>query len=181
MAKRKLVDWESVEPLYRAGILSNYEISEQYARDHLHSQTWKQTVAESAIRKQAKAKEWKKSLSNKVKEQIKENLVRNEVRDAHQTLSDQEIVEKAAEVPTKVRLLQRTRAQAMAEVGDKLLKAVLSGTGKTIPKKNLPGLIKMYRDLVQSRGKLQLMESDAFNLGDEKHSELRWEDRLMNI
>lgn len=182
MAKRKLIDWDSVEPLYRAGSMSNCEICRQYEADHLNSQVWKHTLAEGAIRKKAKAENWSRNIAEKVKRQVKENLVRDKVRDSYQT--EQQLVEEAAKIPTEVRILQRKRAQALASLGDTLsaqLKSEMeyeptkkgkgSLKGKEPKQKmSLGGMTNIYKSLVAARDQLQKMESAAFGL-DEPESE----------
>jgi hypothetical protein len=126
-AKRKLVDWDSIEPLFKLE-MNNCDICRQYEADHVHSQVWKLTVAESAIRKKAKENGWKKNLAPQVKQQIKEHLVRDEVRDndddSHQPkegLSDNEIVDRAAKSGSSVILRHRKEIVALLELEDELL------------------------------------------------------------
>ena len=138
--KRKLIDWDSVEPLFRAGSLSNCDICRRYAADHVNSQVWKITVAESAIRKQAKLKNWQKNLADKVKNQIKENLVRNEVRGSHQKLSDNEIVEKVAEAGSNVVIRHRKEIVALLKHEDELL-TELAGNPKKLYLSTFQGTI----------------------------------------
>ncbi len=114
MTKRKYTDWDSIEPMYRAGAWSNCEICRQYAADHVNSQVWSRTVCEKSIRLQAKKKGWEKNLAEKVKEQVRENLVRAVVRIdsekkniSDQKLTDKAIIEKAAEAGSNVILRHR--------------------------------------------------------------------------
>ncbi|WP_022667905.1 hypothetical protein [Desulfospira joergensenii] len=119
---RKLIDWDSIKPLYRLGTLSNYQICEQYEQDHKNSQTWKKTVTEAAIRKHAKIKKWKKNLAGKVKKEIQEKLVRTEVRTANQdNLSDDEIIENAAEAGSQVIFRHRKEIRCLIELENKFL------------------------------------------------------------
>jgi hypothetical protein len=121
MAKRKYIDWDSIEPIYREGNLSNCDICRQYESDHTNSQTYRITVTETAIRKQAKVKNWKKNLAGKVKTQIEENLVRDEVRDSNQKLSDSEIINKAAQSGSNIILRHRREIFELARYEHNLL------------------------------------------------------------
>lgn len=119
MAKRKLINWDYIEPIYRVGALSNYEIAAQYGEVHKDSKTWKPTVSEAVIRKQAKAKGWKKNLADRVQTRVRENLVRGKSTHAHMT--DEEIVHNAAEVGSNVVLRHRDEIAALIEHENRLL------------------------------------------------------------
>lgn len=123
MSKRKYIDWDSIEPLYRAGGLSNYEICKQYAADHINSEVWKKEATEGAVRNRAKAKGWKKNIAGKVREQIKEKLLRNELRsdEKNVTLSDNDIIEQAAEAGSNVIIRHRKEIVALLKHEDELL------------------------------------------------------------
>ncbi|MBI9091801.1 MAG: hypothetical protein JEZ12_21530 [Desulfobacterium sp.] len=175
MAKR--VNWDYIKPMYCAGSMSNCEIARQYESDHADSEEWKATITEASIRKRAKSKKWQRNIADKVQAQIKENLVREEVRDSN--LSEPELIKAAAEKPTQVRLLQRGRAKNLAEIGDKLtaeLTAELSydpaesEEGKPRDKMGLGHMAQIFSTLVGARDRLQKMESTAFGL-DEPEAE----------
>ena len=173
-AKRKFVDWDSIEPLYRSGAMSNYEICGQYEIDHANSQVWKKTVAESAIRKQSRTKNWKKTLAEKVKKQIKENLVRSEVRSANQNLSDTEIVEKAAEVGSNIVLRHRKEIAALMVQEGNLLKAL----GIDIDKDTLKDRTIILKNITDIRSKRIALERQAHSLNDSSSAEQSFEDWL---
>lgn len=172
MAKRKYIDWDSIEPLYRAGSLSNCDICRQYEADHKNSQTWRLTVSEAAIRKHAKAKGWKKNLAQKVKEQVRENLVRSEVRDSnqsHQGQSDQEIIEQAAEAGSGVVLRHRKEINSLATVESKLLLELetLPKAGKvTLKDKSI-----ILKNITHVRAQRIVLERQAYNLDDENNND----------
>ncbi|WP_289020391.1 hypothetical protein [Desulfobacter postgatei] len=119
MAKRKLINWDYIEPLYRIGALSNYEIAAQYSEIHKDSETWKQSITESVIRKQARLKGWKKNLADRVKIQVRENLVRG--KGAHAYKTDSEIIHQAAETGSNVVLRHREEISALIEHENRLL------------------------------------------------------------
>ncbi len=187
MGKRKRIDWDAVEPLYRAGVLNNLDIVRQYEADHLHSQVWKATVAESAIRKRAKEKGWEKNLAEKVKKQIKENVVRKEVRmKCEFALTDQEIVDQAASIGSEIVLQHRRDIPKKRALVDKLFAEIETMTDEketlmevinlvrdggekaqaTLMSKlsSLPSRIKGMKELTSSYKELITLERQAFDL-----------------
>jgi hypothetical protein len=77
------VDWEAIEGMYRAGLLSVREI----ARSH--------GVSHTAIQKRAKADGWARDLTAKVRQQVATALVATEVATAG-TATERQMVEAAA-------------------------------------------------------------------------------------
>lgn len=87
MADRKPTDWEAIEREYRAGQLSVREIARRF------------DVSEGAIRKKAKTDGWSRPLADKVREAVREKLVRADgTQDGTQSqrANDAAIVEAAA-------------------------------------------------------------------------------------
>ena len=85
MTERKSVDWEAIEREYRAGQLSVREIGRRYEVD------------EAAVRKHAKAEGWTRALAAKVREAVREKLVRNVgPQDGPHPIRDAEIIDMAA-------------------------------------------------------------------------------------
>ena len=167
--KATRIDWDSVEPLYRANQLSNCEICRQYERDHIHSQVWKKTIDESAIRKQAKSKKWQRNIADKVKALAEEKLVRETFRKDSDgpEISESELIERAAAKPVEIRLGQRKRVVDLMEVGE-LLRAQIraafeSGKGR-LDKSEFASTTTAYRQLVQAMNKLHDMECNSFGL-----------------
>jgi len=118
VAKRKLTDWDSIEPLYRAGNLSLNDICNQYAADHVNSQVWKTTVTHGGIIKKAKARKWARDIADKVKKRIQEKLVTSLVTSCDQSETD--IIEQATEAPVKIALGQRARTALQLQIQDEL-------------------------------------------------------------
>ena len=116
MAKRRKIDWEAIEKEYRAGQLSNVQI----AKGH--------DVSEGAIRKKAKQLGWTKDLSGKVREKVREKLVRSEVR-GHNT-NDNEIIEKASDRGKEVILLHRKDITSLRELEEQLISELKDGPTK---------------------------------------------------
>jgi len=87
-------DWEAIERLYRAGVLSLREIGRE------------QGVSDTAIRKRAKAYGWERDLTEKVKEAARAKLVRamgsRGGSQEQQARTDAEIVEEASETQATV-------------------------------------------------------------------------------
>ena len=83
MTKRPPVDWEKIEVEYRAGQLSIREIARARGVD------------EKAIRNRATKCGWERALAERVREKVKERLVRNESPRGLRA-SDDEIIEAAS-------------------------------------------------------------------------------------
>ena len=124
MAKRKYIDWDSIEPLYRIGKLSLNEICAQYASDHMNSQVWKTTVDHSAISKKAKEKGWTRNLAGQVKNRIKEKLITGVVTACDQSMSDDSIIESAAEAGAGVVVRHRKEIKEFLKHEKKLLERI---------------------------------------------------------
>ena len=80
-------DWEGIEREYRAGQLSNVAIAKEFG------------ITEGAIRKRAKRDKWKKDLTERVKQAVRDELVRDAVRETEirtREASDPEVVEPPA-------------------------------------------------------------------------------------
>jgi hypothetical protein len=88
----KQPDWEAIERAYRAGALSIRTIAERNG------------ISDTAIRKKAKASGWARDLSEQVRKEVRNKLVRGEVREDQcaNPERDAEIVEEAAEEGAQV-------------------------------------------------------------------------------
>lgn len=183
MAKKRLyIDWDSIEPLYRAGQLSLNEICAQYEADHKHSQKWKPTVTHAAILKQAKAKKWTRNLAKRVKERIREKAVTSLVTGCNQAnssgISDEEIIEKAAEVGSGVILRHRDEIKALLAIEDQLLsqietaqKSYMANYQGQIISQEVELTVKeksaTLKDLADVRAKRIALERQAYNLDED--------------
>ncbi len=182
--KRKLIDWDSVEPLFKLGTLSNYQICSQYAEDHKHSQVWKQEITEGSIRNRAKTKGWKKNIAGKVQKQIKEKVLRKSLRKDDdlrnkKNLTDKEIIEEAAEIGSEVILRHRKEIKALLELEESFL-IELGGTPTRGQFASFQGDIssidvnltvsekaKTLKDLAAVRAQRIALERQAFNIKDD--------------
>ncbi|KQQ60144.1 hypothetical protein ASF84_05410 [Pseudomonas sp. Leaf127] len=83
----KQPDWEAIERAFRAGALSIRTIADRHG------------VSDTAIRKRAKAAGWERDLSEQVRKEVRNKLVRGEVREDQcaNPEQDAEIIEEAAE------------------------------------------------------------------------------------
>ena len=93
-----LPDWEAIEAEYRAGTASIREIARQHG------------ITDKAIRKRATAGGWQRDLSEKVKEAVRNKLVRSEVRTPNvrePVRTDAESIEAAAETAVQVVQIHR--------------------------------------------------------------------------
>ena len=170
--KRKLIDWDSVEPLYRAGQMSNYEIANQYEADHVNTQVWKPTVTETAIRGKAKKDGWSHDIAGRVHKLVQEKLVRTDVRIANQT--DAEMIEAASDEPVRIAKGQRTRTQnalllnddMMGELRDQFDDEVKAFKKKKGSRPDLKDKARIFRELSTTMKSLQDQQAEQYKLND---------------
>jgi len=180
MAKRKSIDWESIENEVRANQFSIREI----ARRH--------NISDTAIHKRIKSEGLKRNLSKKIKEQIKEKLVCSDVV-CKPNASDKEIIDKAANRGVTVVKLHRNDVQKSQKLvnlfQNQLEEAATSrddiedtiiedtkgkdGTQTQTKKRNmmlravsLPSHAGVLRDLSVAQKNLIYLERQAWNLND---------------
>ena len=163
MSKTK-VDWEAVEPEYRAGIKSLRQLAEDNG------------CSEGAIRKKAKLKGWSRDLSGKIKakaqELVRKAEVRSEVRsDADATEKQQ--IEIGAKLQSDVILAHRGKIGKFQALAESLLTELeLDGKKKNNDKTKLSlgnraSILKQLSDTLKS---LIALEREAFSIngaGDE--------------
>lgn len=96
----KQPDWEAIERAFRAGALSIRTIVDRNG------------VSDTAIRKKAKASGWERDLTEQVRKEVRNKLVRGEVREGQcaNPERDAEIIEEAAEEKRARRLFAATAA-----------------------------------------------------------------------
>lgn len=162
MANADAPDWEAIERDYRAGMLSVREIGRKHG------------VAESGIRKKAKAGNWTRPLAHKVRERIEEKLVRIDGAQsgAHpqRARTDETTVEIASSVGVEVRLTHRRDLSQLRAIGATLatrLAAHLNGEpvdGPCLGEKETPG--DLFEKLARVKARLIPLERQAHNLDD---------------
>lgn len=104
MTAKPPTDWEAIEREYRAGQISVREIARQHG------------VSDGAIRKRAKERGWPRDLSEQVRQAVRSELVRTEVR----TSNAREAVELAAARGVEVVLSHRRRLSRLGDLADQL-------------------------------------------------------------
>lgn len=182
-------DWDAIHAEYRAGQLSNVMLGKKYG------------VTEGAIRKRAKAEGWQKDLADAVRQQVKEKLVRDEVRAPN--ARDREIVEAAA--TTGADVVRRHRrdiskgqdivsmlfgqleeaATNRAELED-AIEEETKNDETTRRRTQLMRLVSLashagvLRDLSTAMKNLIPLERQAYNLDEQEHEE-PYEERLRRL
>jgi hypothetical protein len=106
-------DWERIEADYRAGILSLREIAEPFE------------ITEGAIRKRAKAKNWSRDLTAKIKARAEEMVRRDAVRESgtqpDHCVPEARVIEVNAEIVAAVDRRHKGTAKRGQELVDKLM------------------------------------------------------------
>jgi transposase-like protein len=193
MAKRKQIDWEAIDKEVVANQLSLKEIARQH------------DISDTAIRKRMKERGIKRNLAKKVRDKVRENLVRAEVRDPNAT--DDQVEDAAVKRGTAVLTLHRqdvaksqglvqlfqTQLQEAATKRDEIEETIIDETkseeGKADQKRrnmmlkavSLPTHAGVLRDLSIAQKNLIYLERQAFNLDDHGGDGDTIEDRLKRI
>jgi hypothetical protein len=157
MAERKPIDWEAIEREYRAGQLSIRAIASEHG------------ITDTAIRKKAKEFGWKRLLADKVREEVREKLVRG---GSHEPRADDEdIIDGASSIGVEVVLSHRKdigQLRGIASILAGRLAEYLQGgepDGKFIGDKESVG--DLLEKLTRVRAKLIPLERQAFNLDED--------------
>ncbi len=177
----KQPDWEAIERAYRAGALSIRTIAERNG------------VSDTAIRKKAKALGWARDLSEQVRKEVRNKLVRGEVRNdqgANCEL-DAEIIEEAAEEGARVvrshrrdirkatslanllmddLLITIQQREAIEDAIDEETKEDSNGMRRSsmLSAVSLPSNAKTLFQLSSAMKNLQVLERQAFGLDDKE-------------
>nr|WP_314614227.1 hypothetical protein [uncultured Pseudomonas sp.] len=175
----KHTDWEAIERAYRAGALSIRTIAERHE------------VSDTAIRKKAKALGWERDLSEQVRKEVRNKLVRGEVREDQcaNPERDAEIIEEAAAEGAQVVRSHRRDIRKAANLANLLMDdllqtiqkreeiedAIIEDTaddqsglrrGSMLAAVGLPSNAKTLFQLSSALKNLQVLERQAFNLDD---------------
>ncbi|MEQ6329197.1 hypothetical protein VLF92_12840 [Pseudomonas chengduensis] len=182
-------DWEAIHNEYRAGQLSNVMLGKKYG------------VSEGMIRKKAKAENWQKDLAGAVRAQVKEKLVREEVRAPN--ARDNEIVEAAANTGADVVRRHRrdiakghglvsmlfAQLEQAATHREEIEDAIYEETKQDENTRRRNQMMKMVglpthagvlRDLSTALKNLIPLERQAYNLDEQEHEE-PYEERLRRL
>ena len=162
MAKRKIIDWETIEAEYRAGQLSIREIARQ------------NNCSAPAILKKAKLNGWKRDLTKKVQQLVNTKLVNDGVNDNN--ANDDEIIETMASRNVAAIRLMRQDIEKLRQVEQKFIDE-LSGD----PKKTWVGQYK--GEIVEKEYDLTVTERAiaAANLANVQHKRIALERQARNI
>lgn len=120
MSEHKAPDWEAIERAFRAGALSIRTIADRHG------------ISDTAIRKRAKAHGWERDLSEQVRKEVRNKLVRGEVREnlpANPEL-DAEIIEEAAQEGAAVVRHHRKDIRKATNLTNLLMEDLLSTINK---------------------------------------------------
>ena len=193
---RKVIDWESVEIQYRAGIRSLKDIGREF------------DVSDAAIVKRAKRDGWTRDLRAKIhakaESKVSESLVSAEVS-AQTKVREREVIEANAAAVADVRLAHRRDIRRSRSLASKLLdelegltdnrelfeqlgELMHSPDDKGMDRLNdlyrkvveLPNRTKVMKDLAETLKTLIALERQAYNLDDQQHEET-YEDRLRRL
>lgn len=193
-AARKRIDYDRIEPGWRAGILSPHQLAALYTEDT------GQSVSHAAILKHFRKHGIPRDLSAKIRAksdaQVTAALVTNEVT-AETLKRDRQIVDSGADALTVVRLTQRKDIQRSRAVSMALLEELeamvgrdtvelMSQLGELMRKENdrgtdrlndlyhkiisLPERAKTMKDLGESLRVLVALERQAFGLDDKDNA-----------
>ncbi|WP_095169210.1 hypothetical protein [Pseudomonas sp. Irchel 3H3] len=182
MTTRQL-DWEAIERAYRAGALSIRTIADRNG------------ISDTAIRKKAKASGWVRDLSEQVRKEVRNKLVRGEVRDGQcaNPERDAEIVEEAAEEGATVVRSHRRDIRKASNLANLLMDDLLTTIqqresiedaievetrddsngmrrANMLGAVSLPSNAKTLFQLSSAMKNLQVLERQAFNLDDKEQS-----------
>lgn len=179
----KQPDWEAIERAFRAGALSIRTIAERNG------------VSDTAIRKRAKAGGWERDLSEQVRKEVRNKLVRGEVRE-NQCANpevDAEIIEEAAEEGATVVRSHRRDIRKASNLADLLMDdllttikrreeiedAIIDETsddvnsmrrGSMLAAVGLPSNAKTLFQLTSALKNLQILERQAYGLDDKEQT-----------
>lgn len=173
-------DWERIEQLFRAGLLSVREIASACGVSH------------TAINKRAKAEGWERDLKAKIKAKADSLVSKREVSSkvsTEQLATERGIVEANAEVIASIRLAHRSDIGRSRRLANKLLEELEAMTDDNgtlrelidqladaegpsslleIAQKvaGLPGRSKVMKELSETLKTLILLERQAYNLDE---------------
>ncbi len=189
MTDKQPTDWERIEQLYRAGLLSVREIAASSGVSHV------------AIQKRAKRDGWVRDLAAKIKAKADSLVTRDTVTSVvtkEQVVTERGIVEANAQVIAGIRIAHRTDIGRSRRLANKLLDELegltdnrdlfeqlgdllRSEDDKGQDKRNdlymkvidLPSRSKTMKELAETLKNLIALERQAYDVGTEKPSDDR--------
>lgn len=189
----KRTDWNRIERLYRAGLLSILEIAREC------------NVPESNIRYHAKQKGWKRDLTDEMRARTRTKMVENlatvfdsgEAIDQLKKASDEELIEQAARTQVQVvrehqktlghghsltmRMLNELDATTThrGELED-MIKSTIAPRrqGALLNALSLSGRATIMRDLATAARLWVTLERQAFSIADDRDKENKQQEKL---
>ena len=160
------IDWEAVHREYRAGQLSVREIARQF------------DIAESGIRRKAKAEGWDRDLTEQVNKKVRNKLVRSaqSAQDAQQKpgFTENDIIDAAADRAVQMIQLHRqdiaTQRQLINKLQIKILKKLtLEEEGKAgdQPELSMVETAVILKHIATAMSKVIPLERQAFNIQED--------------
>lgn len=195
MTAKTTPDWELIETLYRAGLLSVREIAAS------------QGVSHTAIQKKAKEKGWERDLKAKIKAKADSMVAKAEVAKQVATerlATEQGIVEGNAQVVADIRMAHRRDISRSRRLAIKLLEELEGATDEraTIQEiiaqlkdgedsdtamldlatkmMSLPNRTKIMKEIAEALRVLIALERQAYGI-DDTTAEESYEDRLARL
>lgn len=173
VSKKKKIDWEGIKREYRTGQVSITEIAAQF------------NCARETITRKAKKESWKRDLTKAVKKEVANKVTRitavtdeSQVTNENVTMTDEEVIEKAAERGKEIIITHRRDIANLRELEKSLINELKNNPtklyitqyqGKIIEK--VVGLTVAERalaanNLANVQHKRIQLERQAFNLND---------------
>ncbi|MFJ3117833.1 hypothetical protein ACIPI6_14960 [Pseudomonas protegens] len=182
MTEKVVPDWERIEQLYRAGLLSIREIAASCGVSHV------------AIQKRAKRGGWVRDLAAKIKAKADSLVTRDMVTSVvtkEQAVTERGIVEANAQVIASIRIAHRTDIGRSRRLANKLLDELEAMTDENGTLRelidqlkddegpaslleaaekmaSLPGRSKIIKELSETLKTLIALERQAYDVGAEK-------------
>lgn len=113
---KKTYDWDRIEREWRANKLSNRELSSRYG------------PSEGTIRLRAKNHGWVRDLESEVDKRVKDKIRRGLLKDQHEPVTDEEIVEQVATRTADVVSSHRKDIQGARNLAGMLMAELLDNT-----------------------------------------------------
>jgi hypothetical protein len=185
VAEERIIDWESIEREYRAGIKTLREIAADFGITH------------GAINKRSIKCGWARDLTAKIQAKADLLVSRSEVSKSvskNDLVTEREIIEANANIQATIQLRQRGRIQKHQDLGEKLLAELEAQTAGLEDFENLaelmksdagvdklneiykkvigtPGRIDSFKKLSESLKTLVGLERQAFGMADNSNGD----------
>jgi hypothetical protein len=146
MTERRVIDWESIERDYRAGVLTLRALASQHG------------ISEGAIRLKAKKEDWPRDLSAKIAAKVDDLLRKKELRNNYAT--EKESVANTAQMQADYIFSSRKDISKQEEITQRLVEE-LETCGDELGEK-----VKINKALAETRKILIGLQRQALNIQD---------------